>query len=46
MNRRPAAAKINLALVVGPPREDGKHDVTTVYQRVGLHVGDSWRSAC
>ena len=36
MNRRPAAAKINLALVVGPPREDGKHEVTTVYQRVAL----------
>ena len=36
MNRRPAPAKINLALVVGPPREDGKHDVTTVYQRVAL----------
>jgi 4-diphosphocytidyl-2-C-methyl-D-erythritol kinase len=32
-----AAAKINLALVVGPPRPDGKHEVTTVLQRVGLH---------
>jgi 4-diphosphocytidyl-2-C-methyl-D-erythritol kinase len=36
MNRRPAAAKINLALVVGPTRADGKHEVTTVYQRVAL----------
>jgi 4-diphosphocytidyl-2-C-methyl-D-erythritol kinase len=36
MNRRPAAAKINLALVVGPPRDDGKHEVTTVYQRIAL----------
>jgi 4-diphosphocytidyl-2-C-methyl-D-erythritol kinase len=32
----PAPAKINLALVVGPQREDGKHDVATVYQRVDL----------
>ncbi len=31
-----AAAKINLALVVGPVRPDGKHEVTTVLQRVGL----------
>jgi 4-diphosphocytidyl-2-C-methyl-D-erythritol kinase len=36
MNRRPAAAKINLALVVGPTRDDGKHEVTTVYQRIAL----------
>jgi 4-diphosphocytidyl-2-C-methyl-D-erythritol kinase len=35
--RRPAPAKINLALVVGPLRTDGKHEVVTVYQRVGLH---------
>ena len=35
--RRPAPAKINLALVVGPLRDDGKHEVVTVYQRVGLH---------
>jgi 4-diphosphocytidyl-2-C-methyl-D-erythritol kinase len=34
--RAPAAAKINLALVVGPPRADGKHEILTVYQRVGL----------
>ena len=36
MKRRAAAAKINLALVVGPRREDGKHELVTVYQRVGL----------
>ena len=32
----PAPAKINLALVVGPIRGDGKHEVVTVYQRVDL----------
>jgi 4-diphosphocytidyl-2-C-methyl-D-erythritol kinase len=32
----PAPAKINLALLVGPPREDGKHEIATVYQRVDL----------
>jgi 4-diphosphocytidyl-2-C-methyl-D-erythritol kinase len=31
-----AHAKINLALVVGPSRDDGKHEVTTVLQRIGL----------
>jgi 4-diphosphocytidyl-2-C-methyl-D-erythritol kinase len=31
-----APAKINLALVVGPHRDDGKHEVATVLQRVGL----------
>jgi 4-diphosphocytidyl-2-C-methyl-D-erythritol kinase len=31
-----AAAKINLALAVGPARTDGKHEVTTVLQRIGL----------
>ena len=36
MKRRAAAAKINLALVVGPRREDGKHELVTVYQRVAL----------
>jgi 4-diphosphocytidyl-2-C-methyl-D-erythritol kinase len=36
VTRRPAAAKINLALVVGPTRADGKHEVVTVYQRVAL----------
>jgi len=34
--RAPAAAKINLALVVGPLRPDGKHELVTVYQRLGL----------
>ena len=32
-----AYAKINLALVVGPLRDDGKHEVATVLQRVELH---------
>ncbi len=32
----PAPAKINLALVVGARRDDGKHDLLTVYQRVDL----------
>ena len=36
MTRAPAAAKINLALVVGPVRADGKHEVVAVYQRVAL----------
>ena len=36
MKRAPAAAKINLALVVGPPRDDGKHEVVTVLQRIDL----------
>jgi 4-diphosphocytidyl-2-C-methyl-D-erythritol kinase len=34
--RRPAPAKLNLALVVGPRGADGRHDVTTVYQRIDL----------
>ncbi|MDX6485358.1 MAG: 4-diphosphocytidyl-2-C-methyl-D-erythritol kinase [Gaiellaceae bacterium] len=36
MIRGPAPAKINLALVVGPLRADGKHELLTLYQRVGL----------
>jgi 4-diphosphocytidyl-2-C-methyl-D-erythritol kinase len=36
VNRAPAPAKINLALVVGPPRDDGKHEVLTVLQRIDL----------
>jgi 4-diphosphocytidyl-2-C-methyl-D-erythritol kinase len=32
----PAPAKINLALLVGPVRDDGKHEVLTVYQRIDL----------
>jgi 4-diphosphocytidyl-2-C-methyl-D-erythritol kinase len=31
-----APAKINLALVVGPRRPDGKHEVATVLQRIDL----------
>jgi 4-diphosphocytidyl-2-C-methyl-D-erythritol kinase len=33
---RTAPAKINLALVVGPRREDGKHELLTVYERISL----------
>ena len=36
MKRGVAAAKINLALVVGPRRDNGKHEVATVYQRITL----------
>lgn len=36
MNRASACAKINLALVVGPKRDDGYHEVATVMQRVDL----------
>lgn len=36
MNRVPAAAKINLALVVGPVRDDGLHEIVTVMQRIDL----------
>ena len=32
-----AHAKINLALVVGPLRDDGKHEVATLLQRIELH---------
>jgi 4-diphosphocytidyl-2-C-methyl-D-erythritol kinase len=34
--RASAPAKINLALVVGPLRHDGKHELMTVYQRIGI----------
>ncbi|MES1247641.1 MAG: 4-(cytidine 5'-diphospho)-2-C-methyl-D-erythritol kinase [Actinomycetota bacterium] len=34
--RGSAPAKINLGLVVGPLRDDGKHEVLTVYQRIAL----------
>jgi 4-diphosphocytidyl-2-C-methyl-D-erythritol kinase len=34
--RRPATAKINLALVVGAARSDGKHEVATILQRLDL----------
>ena len=36
MSELVAPGKINLALVVGPARADGKHAVATVLQRVGL----------
>ena len=36
MTRAPAPAKLNLALVVGPTRPDGKHEVATVLQRIDL----------
>ena len=36
MNRAPATAKLNLALVVGPLRDDGRHEVVTVLQRIDL----------
>jgi 4-diphosphocytidyl-2-C-methyl-D-erythritol kinase len=34
--RASASAKINLALVVGPLRPDGKHEVATVLQRIDV----------
>jgi 4-diphosphocytidyl-2-C-methyl-D-erythritol kinase len=36
VRRAPATAKLNLALVVGPRREDGRHEVATVMQRIDL----------
>jgi 4-diphosphocytidyl-2-C-methyl-D-erythritol kinase len=36
MKRGAATAKLNLALVVGPLREDGRHELLTVYQRLAL----------
>lgn len=36
MSRARAYAKINLALVVGPVRSDGKHEVVTVLQAIDL----------
>lgn len=36
MTELAAPAKLNLALVVGPKRADGKHEVATVLQRVAL----------
>ena len=36
MRSAAAHAKINLALVVGPVRPDGKHEVATVLQRIDL----------
>jgi 4-diphosphocytidyl-2-C-methyl-D-erythritol kinase len=37
MSRAKAYAKLNLALVVGPLRADGKHEVATVLQALDLH---------
>ena len=34
MRRAPATAKLNLALVVGPRRGDGRHELATVLQRL------------
>jgi 4-diphosphocytidyl-2-C-methyl-D-erythritol kinase len=36
VTRAAAPAKVNLALVVGPARADGKHEVATVLQRIDL----------
>jgi len=36
MNELLAPAKLNLALIVGPIRPDGKHEVATVLQRITL----------
>ncbi|HEX7311491.1 MAG TPA: hypothetical protein VF232_09945 [Gaiellaceae bacterium] len=36
MTRGSATAKINLALVVGPRRDDGYHELVTVLQRIDL----------
>ena len=36
MTRAAAPAKVNLALVAGPKREDGKHEIATVLQRIDL----------
>lgn len=40
-----APAKLNLALVVGPRRRDGKHEVVTVLERLSLHDTVSVRRA-
>jgi 4-diphosphocytidyl-2-C-methyl-D-erythritol kinase len=36
VRRAPATAKLNLALVVGPMRDDGRHEIVTVFQRLDL----------
>jgi len=36
VTRAPAPAKINLALLVGPRRADGLHEIVTVLQRIDL----------
>lgn len=45
MSAAPAPAKLNLALAVGPVRPDGKHELTTVYQRITLHDRIELRAA-
>jgi len=42
---REAPAKLNLALVVGPPRPDGKHEIVSVMERLSLHDTISIRPA-
>ena len=37
MSHARAYAKLNLGLVVGPRRDDGKHEVVTVLMRIDLH---------
>ena len=37
MTRARAYAKLNLALVVGPSRDDGRHELVTVLQQIDLH---------
>ena len=37
MTRASAYAKLNLALVAGPLRPDGKHEVATILQAIDLH---------
>src|SRR6202046_4733908 len=37
MTRVRSYSKINLGLAVGPPRPDGFHGLTTVYQTLALH---------
>lgn len=37
MSAARAYAKVNLALVVGPVRIDGKHEIATVLQRIDVH---------
>ena len=36
MKRAAAAAKINLSLAIGPTRDDGLHELTSVFQRVDI----------
>jgi 4-diphosphocytidyl-2-C-methyl-D-erythritol kinase len=43
--RARAFAKLNLALVVGPLRANGKHEVATVLERLELHDSIDLRSA-